>query len=56
MAKNRKQERGPKQPSTTERGTQARTTSMQEETEQRLSHVTPAEVAPKGRRKRFGHN
>ncbi|WP_228977814.1 hypothetical protein [Streptomyces sp. DH12] len=54
MAKHRKSER---QQSPAERGSQqSRDTSMERQTEQRATSVTPADVAQKGRQKRFGHN
>ncbi|MER5192694.1 MULTISPECIES: hypothetical protein [Streptomyces] len=54
MAKNKKQER--KQPQS-ERGRQAaQQSSMESQAEQRIAQVTPADVARKGRQKRFGHN
>ncbi|MFI7497219.1 hypothetical protein ACIBVL_01680 [Streptomyces sp. NPDC049687] len=54
MAKNRKQDR--KQPQS-ERGQQpAQQSSMQDHAEQQIAQVTPADIARKGRQKRFGHN
>jgi len=54
MAKNKNRDR--KQPQS-ERGQQeAQQSSMQDQAEQRISQVTPADVARKGRQKRFGHN
>ncbi|MFI8823039.1 hypothetical protein [Streptomyces sp. NPDC053431] len=58
MAKNRKQDRS-QQPRTSqaERGQQqAERSSMEAQSEQRMSHVTPGDMARKGRQKRFGHN
>ncbi|MBT2386001.1 hypothetical protein [Streptomyces sp. ISL-11] len=56
MAKNKKQNREPKT-SAAERGTQqAKSSSMESQTEQRQSQVTPGDMARKGRQKRFGHN
>ncbi|MFJ8105342.1 hypothetical protein [Streptomyces sp. NPDC096132] len=54
MAKNKKQDR--KQPQAERGQQQAQQSSMQEQAEQRISQVTPADVARKGRQKRFGHN
>ncbi|MCX5269145.1 MULTISPECIES: hypothetical protein [unclassified Streptomyces] len=54
MAKNKKQVR--KQPQS-ERGPQAaQPSSMESQTEQRIAQATPADIARKGRQKRFGHN
>ncbi|MDT9681517.1 hypothetical protein RND61_05430 [Streptomyces sp. TRM76323] len=54
MAKNKKTERQQRQ---SERGTQqAHDTSLQHQAEQRTTQVTPADIAQKGRQKRFGHN
>ncbi|CAL9287352.1 MULTISPECIES: hypothetical protein [unclassified Streptomyces] len=54
MAKNKKTERQQRQG---ERGAQqAHDTSMERQAEQRATQVTPADVAQKGRQKRFGHN
>ncbi|MFJ1811047.1 MULTISPECIES: hypothetical protein [unclassified Streptomyces] len=54
MAKNKKQDR--KQPQS-ERGQEAaQHSSMESQAEQRIAQVTPADVARKGRQKRFGHN
>ncbi|MFI9200826.1 hypothetical protein [Streptomyces sp. NPDC053048] len=55
MAKNKNR----KQPSSSaaERGQQqARKSSMESQSEQRASQVTPGDVARKGKQKRFGHN
>ncbi|MFJ8583294.1 hypothetical protein ACIRD2_01370 [Streptomyces sp. NPDC093595] len=57
MAKNKKQDRSQMKASAAERGTQqAQSTSMEAQAEQRISHLTPTDVAHKGRQKRFGHN
>ncbi|MCX2179311.1 hypothetical protein [Streptomyces sp. SKN60] len=58
MAKNRKQDRSQQQRgSQAERGQQqAERSSMEAQTEQRMSQVTPGDMARKGRQKRFGHN
>ena len=54
MAKNRKQDR--KQPQV-QRGPQtAQPSSMESQTEQHIAQATPADIARKGRQKRFGHN
>ncbi|CBG73822.1 MULTISPECIES: hypothetical protein [Streptomyces] len=54
MAKNKKQDR--KQPQS-ERGQQeAQHSSMESQTETRMTQVTPGDMARKGRQKRFGHN
>lgn len=53
MAKNKKNDRSQQKATAAERGTQdAHEASM----EQRAAQVTPADVAQKGRQKRFGHN
>ncbi|MFF5186371.1 hypothetical protein ACFY30_21780 [Streptomyces sp. NPDC000345] len=54
MAKNKKQDR--KQPQSERGPQQAQHSSMQEQGEQQIAQVTPADVARKGRQKRFGHN
>ncbi|MEU6485147.1 hypothetical protein [Streptomyces sp. NPDC046887] len=57
MAKDRKQNRGKSTSSAAERGQQAaKASSMEERAEQRVSQMTSADVAHKGRQKRFGHN
>ncbi|MFG3508868.1 MULTISPECIES: hypothetical protein [unclassified Streptomyces] len=57
MAKDRKQNRSQPKASAAERGTQqARQTSMEAQAEHRMAAATPADVARKGRQKRFGHN
>ncbi|MFB7861936.1 MULTISPECIES: hypothetical protein [unclassified Streptomyces] len=58
MAKNRKQDRSQQQrTSPAERGQQqAERSSMEAQSEQRMSQVTPGDMARKGRQKRFGHN
>lgn len=54
MAKNKKQDR--KQPQS-ERGQQhAQESSMEAQTADRINQVTPADMARKGKQKRFGHN
>ncbi|WP_175499957.1 MULTISPECIES: hypothetical protein [unclassified Streptomyces] len=52
MAKNKKSDRTQQQRQSERETQQARDTSM----EQHAAHVTPADVAQKGRQKRFGHN
>ncbi|MET9428640.1 MULTISPECIES: hypothetical protein [unclassified Streptomyces] len=56
MAKNRKQDRSQKQPAAAERGAPQGAGTTAVEAEPRMAPVTPADVAHKGRRKRFGHN
>ncbi|MET8507208.1 hypothetical protein ACF065_29375 [Streptomyces sp. NPDC015232] len=57
MAKNRKQDRSQQRGSQAERGQQqAERSSMEAQAEQRMSQVTPGDMARKGRQKRFGHN
>ncbi|MFC8919418.1 hypothetical protein ACFT5C_26995 [Streptomyces sp. NPDC057116] len=57
MAKDRKQNRSQPKASAAERGTQqAKSSSMEAQAEQRMSQVTPSDIAHKGRQKRFGHN
>ncbi|MET9733597.1 hypothetical protein ABZZ79_23975 [Streptomyces sp. NPDC006458] len=58
MAKNKKQDRSRQQQSSTaERGQQqAQQAAMQSEAAHRMEQVTPADIARKGRQKRFGHN
>lgn len=57
MAKNKKQDRSRQQSSAAERSSQqARSSSIESQTERRQSQVTPADVAHKGKQKRFGHN
>jgi hypothetical protein len=54
MAKNKKQDR--RQPQS-ERGQQeAQQSSMEAQAEQRMTQVTPGDMARKGKQKRFGHN
>ncbi|MDX3310291.1 hypothetical protein ACWGH3_13015 [Streptomyces sp. NPDC054884] len=55
MAKNKKQDR--KQPQS-QRGPQTaqQPSSMESQAEQRITQASPADVARKGRQKRFGHN
>ncbi|WP_167536424.1 hypothetical protein [Streptomyces ficellus] len=55
MAKNKKSDRSQQKASAAERGAQeAQRTSM--EAEHRMATATPADIARKGRQKRFGHN
>ncbi|WP_199829440.1 hypothetical protein [Streptomyces sp. MMG1121] len=54
MAKNKKQDR--KQPQSERSQEQAQKSSLEAQAEQRISQMTPADVARKGRQKRFGHN
>ncbi|MFJ2604522.1 hypothetical protein ACIQOU_32770 [Streptomyces sp. NPDC091279] len=55
MAKHKKQDR--KQASQAERSQeQAKSSSMQDQAEQRITQATPSDMARKGREKRFGHN
>ncbi|MEV4435300.1 hypothetical protein [Streptomyces sp. NPDC049555] len=57
MAKNRKQDRSQQRSSAAERGSQqARSSSIESQSEHRASQVTPADLARKGKQKRFGHN
>ncbi|WP_177240001.1 hypothetical protein [Streptomyces monashensis] len=57
MAKNKKQDRGQQRASQAERGQeQAQKSSMEAQAEQHLSHITPGDLARKGKQKRFGHN
>ncbi|MGW6688989.1 hypothetical protein [Streptomyces sp. NPDC054961] len=57
MAKNKKQNRDQQKSSSSERGgEQSRGSSMTDQAEQRISQATPADMARKGREKRFGHN
>ncbi|WP_329069223.1 hypothetical protein [Streptomyces sp. NBC_01429] len=59
MAKHKNRDRGNKQHarSESERGNEeSKSSSMEDRTEERLSHITPSDVAQKGRQKRFGHN
>ncbi|MBO0656571.1 MULTISPECIES: hypothetical protein [Streptomyces] len=57
MAKNKKQDRSQQKSSAAERGTQqAKSSSMESQGQERATRVTPADVAHKGRQKRFGHN
>ncbi|MCA6091814.1 hypothetical protein LE181_06485 [Streptomyces sp. SCA3-4] len=56
MAKNKNRQQPSKQ-SAAERGQQqAKSSSMESQSEQRSSQVTPADLARKGKQKRFGHN
>ncbi|WP_187283381.1 hypothetical protein [Streptomyces sp. t39] len=57
MAKNKNRERSQQKSSPAERGRQeAEKSSMEAQAEQRMSQVTPSDIAHKGRQKRFGHN
>ncbi|MFI5981191.1 hypothetical protein ACIQWR_29320 [Streptomyces sp. NPDC098789] len=57
MAKNKKQNREQTKSTTPERGgDQAKSSSPQDQAEQRISQASPADMARKGREKRFGHN
>ncbi|GHG71717.1 hypothetical protein [Streptomyces griseocarneus] len=57
MAKNKKQDRSQQKSSAAERGQQqAKSSSIESQGQERASRVTPADVAHKGRQKRFGHN
>ncbi|WLW55769.1 hypothetical protein [Streptomyces sp. YU58] len=54
MAKNKNRER--KQPQSERGQQQAERSSMEAQAEQRMTQVTPSDVARKGKQKRFGHN
>ncbi|MFH9551331.1 hypothetical protein OHS71_30165 [Streptomyces sp. NBC_00377] len=54
MAKNKKQDR--KQPQSARGQQAAQQPSMESQAEQHIVQVTPADMARKGRQKRFGHN
>ncbi|MFI5618445.1 hypothetical protein [Streptomyces sp. NPDC051567] len=57
MAKNKKQSREHQKTAAPERGSeQAKSSSTQDQTEQRITQATPGDMARKGREKRFGHN
>ncbi|MGW2561286.1 hypothetical protein ACWCXB_18940 [Streptomyces sp. NPDC001514] len=58
MAKNKNRERKPQTGSSAERGAQqARSSSMEAQTEQRATQIATGDpAAHKGRQKRFGHN
>ncbi|MFJ1746791.1 hypothetical protein ACIOJD_11205 [Streptomyces sp. NPDC088116] len=59
MAKNKNRDRGGKQrnrPAAEHESEQSRSSSQDASTEEKLSHITPSDVAEKGRQKRFGHN
>ncbi|MEV3991853.1 hypothetical protein AB0J57_23360 [Streptomyces sp. NPDC049837] len=57
MAKNKKSDRSQPKASPAERSSQdAQRTSMEAQAEHRMAAATPADVARKGRQKRFGHN
>ncbi|MEU8546856.1 hypothetical protein [Streptomyces roseoverticillatus] len=56
MAKN-KDRKQPKSSSAAERGAQqARSSSIESQSEQRATQVTPGDMARKSKQKRFGHN
>ncbi|WP_406127751.1 hypothetical protein [Streptomyces sp. NBC_00989] len=54
MAKNKNRDR--KQPQSERAQEQATSSSMEAQAEQRISQVTPGDIARKGKQKRFGHN
>ncbi|GLW47863.1 hypothetical protein Stsp02_35250 [Streptomyces sp. NBRC 14336] len=54
MAKNKNRDR--KQPQSERGQQQAQQSSMEAQAEQRMSQVTPSDIARKGKQKRFGHN
>lgn len=54
MAKNKKQDR--KQPQSERGQQQSQETLLETQPEQRATQMNPGDMAPKGRRKRFGHN
>jgi hypothetical protein len=54
MAKNKKQNR--KQSQSERAGQEPQQSSLEAPTEQHVPHVTPGDVARKGRQKSFGHN
>ncbi|MEU6509803.1 MULTISPECIES: hypothetical protein [unclassified Streptomyces] len=57
MAKNKKQDRKQQAPQAERSHQEAQHSSLEQQAEQRISHMsTPADVARKGRQKRFGHN
>ncbi|MEU3300674.1 hypothetical protein ABZ729_12730 [Streptomyces sp. NPDC006678] len=57
MAKNKNRDRKIQAGSNAERSAQeARTSSMEAQSERRDTQVPPTSVAHKGRQKRFGHN
>ncbi|MEV6511674.1 hypothetical protein [Streptomyces sp. NPDC051642] len=57
MAKNRKNNRDQQKTSAPERGSEeTRSSSAQDQAEQRITQATPSDMARKGREKRFGHN
>lgn len=57
MAKNKKQNREQQKSSAPERGAeQSKSPSVTDQAEQRMQQATPADMARKGREKRFGHN
>ncbi|ANS64616.1 small hydrophilic protein [Streptomyces lincolnensis] len=54
MAKNKNRER--KQPQSERGQQQAERSSTEAQAEQRMTQVTPSDIARKGKQKRFGHN
>ena len=54
MAKNKNRDR--KQPQSERAQELATSSSMEAQAEQRISQVTPGDMARKGKQKRFGHN
>ncbi|GGX95609.1 hypothetical protein [Streptomyces hiroshimensis] len=57
MAKNKKQDRSQQRGSAAERGQQqAKSSSIESQSEQRATQVTPGDMARKSKQKRFGHN
>ncbi|MEU1780536.1 MULTISPECIES: hypothetical protein [Streptomyces] len=57
MAKNKKQDRSQQKSSAAERGQQdAQKSSMEAQSQQRATQVTPGDMARKSKQKRFGHN
>ncbi|EGX59927.1 hypothetical protein SZN_10318 [Streptomyces zinciresistens K42] len=54
MAKNKKQDR--KQSPSERAQQQSQPSAMEPQAEQRITQVTPGDMARKGREKRFGHN
>ncbi|MDN3297095.1 hypothetical protein QWM81_24225 [Streptomyces ficellus] len=57
MAKNKKSDRSQHKTSPAQRGEQqAQTSAIETQAEERISPVTPSDMAQKGRQKRFGHN
>ncbi|MEW1645003.1 MULTISPECIES: hypothetical protein [unclassified Streptomyces] len=57
MAKNRKNNRDQQKSSAPDRAAeQTRSSSAQDQAEQRIAQATPGDMARKSREKRFGHN